>query len=216
MKKSDLLNLKSLIIFTKKEVSNLDNDISSASIDDNISRWINNGTLIQLKNGYYTHSDTHSEFKNDFKFSVFVANSLRYPSYVTADTILRYYDILSESTFGVISFTTKIPKEYKNKLNNFSFKKIKDEYFVGYYIDYFLDRKIYIATKAKALFDFLYIKSPTLPDNVSNLNLIEEFRLNLEIFTESDWKELKSYAGIRPESKISSLVINMIENASFG
>ena len=155
----------------------------------------------------------YEKYKNDNKFTIYLANSILFPSYVTADTILREYDILSEGTFGITSFTLKGTKLYSNKVNTFRYSKVKPLLYSGYVTDYFLDKKIYYASKAKALIDFLYVKSNLIPDSIKNINLVEDLRLNLDVFEEKDFVELKNYRNLIPRTKMYKILNNVINYA---
>ena len=63
-----------------------------------------------------------------------------------------------------------------------------------------------MATRAKALFDFIYLKK----DNFQEFSQeeIEEMRLNLDEITKKDLKELKKYIDLSKDKKM----LNFYEN----
>lgn len=214
MKKSDLDKIEELIIFNKKTLLLLDSKITKGSFNYNISRWISAGSIIKLKRGVYISVKNYERYRLDPKFLIFIANTLSFPSYVTAEAVLQTNGILTESTFGITSFSLRAPVLYKNKVNTFKYNKIKESIYTGYLTDYFLGKKIYFATKAKALFDYLYLKTSLIPDALKGINLIEELRLNLDSFISDDFAEFTNYKLLVPGTKLSRIINNIIKNAS--
>jgi hypothetical protein len=166
-----------------------------------------------LKKGLYITAENYNRYRNDPMLTIFLANTLSYPSYVTAETILRNNDVLSESTYGITSFSLKPPKTYINKIDTFRYNKIKNSLYSGYLTGYFLDKKVYYASKAKALFDYIYIRSSTIPGKLKGIDLVEELRLNLESFTKEDFEEFSGYRSLVPNTKFNRMIINIIKNA---
>ncbi len=149
MKKKTLQQLTNLIVFNKAVLRSLNTEGTEDSLNASIARWQKSGDLILLKKGLYTTSTIWSKHSNDFNFFIFIANSLRYPSYVTGQTILSNHNVLTDITYGYHSFTKKITAQYVNQLGNFSYSNVKTELFLGYKTDFFLGRRIYYASKAK-------------------------------------------------------------------
>ena len=127
------------------------------------------------------------------------------------DTLSKY-SILTESIYPITSVTVKNSRIYQNKTGGYIYRNIKDELFCGYTIQKYSDKEIYIATKEKALFDYLYYKSPTLPAKLKNINLVEELRLNIYDFKKKELNMLRKYAKISKSKKIYKIVENIIQN----
>lgn len=87
------------------------------------------------------------------KYSDFqIANFLYSPSYISLESALSFYGIISQFPYQITSVTPKKTKIIKAFGKEFSFSHIKPELFFGYEKkDEFL-----IATPEKALFDYLY------------------------------------------------------------
>jgi hypothetical protein len=135
------------------------------------------------------------------------------PSYLSLEYVLSEHDVLTEGVSGFTSVTVKSSRNFSNKLGEFVYKSIKDDLFRGYKKVDFGTNHYYVATKAKALFDFLYYKSSILPDNVKELNLLEELRLRLDVFDAKDFEELEKYIEESGFKKLNKIFENIKANA---
>ncbi|MCL4377778.1 MAG: hypothetical protein M1409_05245 [Actinobacteria bacterium] len=185
-----LKNLENLSYFGKSAISQYV-DIKAESLSADINRWIKEGILIQLKKGLYTTSNYFERVNNKPPYLEFIANKLRIPSYLSLEYMLQKYSILSEAVYSVTSITTKAGRSYNNTLGLFLYRNIKESLFTGFNIIDCNDFEIAQATKAKALFDWLYLKL-FRTQNV-NLETLESLRLNIDAFKSKDFKEFKSY-----------------------
>jgi len=169
-----------------------------------LSRQEKSGKIIRLKKGVYVSERylfsrlAHSEM--DF-YSEFLANVLYLPSYLSLDYILYKNNLLTEIPKNFTSATKNKTKSFSNKFGNFFYHKIKDELFCGFEIVKRGDFAIWRASRAKALFDFLYLRKNSL----INKKAFEELRLNLENLTKSDLKELKKYIGIESSKRMREI-----------
>jgi len=113
-----------------------------------LNRLVRNGTLIRLKRGVYTPAFQGLELGK-------VANELYYPSYLSFESALSRYGILSQIPY-VLTFAT--PKTTKRTIlagKEVEYRQLKDDYFFGYTFE----RGIYIAEPEKAILDQLYMIS---------------------------------------------------------
>lgn len=211
MKQKHLSKLETIPFITKEMLLTLSGD-SNQTINKTIQRWCKNGTLIRLKGGLYTLGKTYNQNISKEGYLEQIANKLRTPSYISTEYALSKYSILTESIYPITSVTVKNSRIYQNKTGGYIYRNIKDELFCGYTIQKYSDKEIYIATKEKALFDYLYYKSPTLPTKLKNINLVEELRLNIYDFKKKELNMLRKYAQISKSKKISKIVENIIQN----
>lgn len=212
MTNSILSKINDLPIFSKETFRSLHIG-SEGLINYDITRFIKSGYLVLLKSGLYTSKEylIRNNINNDYLF--FIANSLRQPSYVSLETILLKYNVLTDVTYNVWSITTKVPRKYKNKLGYFLYKQIKPGLFTGYVVKKAENGNIlFEATKSKALFDYIYYKADSIKINTGNL--VEDLRLNLDEFKSSDWKEIKEYCKLANIKKINLIFENIKSNAS--
>lgn len=165
--------------------------ISDNALSENIKRWLKKGLLIQLKKGVYVTSKFYHTVSNRQSYIEFVANVLKNPSYLSTEYVLQKYSMLTESVFAVTSVSRKKTRQYHNALGTFQYASIKENLFTGFYTIERDGLPILQATKAKALFDFLYFRIWRSPD--INKSLIESYRLNLSEFSKIDLVEFEGY-----------------------
>jgi len=123
---------------------------------------VKDGVLIRLKRGVYQPVFQDRKLEK-------VANELYYPSYLSFESALSRYGILSQTPY-VLTFATSKPSKRLNLGDKeVEYRQLKKEYFFGY----ILENGIYVAEPEKALLDHLYMISRGLSaDQISELSLI--------------------------------------------
>ncbi|OGC35118.1 hypothetical protein A2548_03625 [candidate division WOR-1 bacterium RIFOXYD2_FULL_41_8] len=175
-------------------------DIKPASFDQNVKNWLKAGKLIKLKRGFYVPEEYWQNCANKDEYLNYLASLLDQPSYVSKETVLARYGVLSEAVFGVASITGRATKNYSSKIANFSYAKIKRQLFCGFSRAQFEGKNYDIASKSKALFDYLYFAKRTIKH--ANAKTVAELRLNLEGFSSADWREFEDYLAIARSEKM--------------
>lgn len=91
------------------------------------------------------------------------ANFLVSPSYISLESALSYYSLIDQFPYRITSLTVGKTREFNVGGKTFVYSKIKPDFFKDFVrVDNFL-----IATKEKALFDYLYfIYKGLRPSNV--------------------------------------------------
>lgn len=130
-------------------------DVPVHTIRRQLTRWVANGKLIQVRRGLYAvaqpYRDTHPH-------PFLVANMMRRASYVSLQSALEHYGMIPEYVPVITSVTTRRTGEITNKLGVFKFNHIKKELFWGYKEVEVMDRrKIFIASPEKGLLDLIYL-----------------------------------------------------------
>jgi predicted transcriptional regulator of viral defense system len=121
---------------------------------NNLGRWVKNGLLIKLRNGYYTFP----EYQSEPNFSLFIGNRIYRPSYISIHTALAFHGLIPESVVQVTSVTTLKTAHFTNPAGNYFYHHLLPELFFGYNALPFLNgRSIMMATIEKALLDLLYL-----------------------------------------------------------
>lgn len=169
--------------FTKENTDTIakESEIIPDTLNSYITRSIQDGNIIQLKRNYYVHRDYFEENKNKLGYKLYLANKLLNPSYISLETALAYYDLLTEGISTIVSsITLKIPREYINYVSHFQYKSIKEDIFNGYQIADIDGYNITIAKPYKAVIDFIYFKSDQF--RTIQKGMIEELRINIENF----------------------------------
>ncbi|MDO8515352.1 MAG: hypothetical protein Q7S14_02540 [bacterium] len=82
-----------------------------------------------------------------------IANYLVSPSYISLETALSFYEIIDQFPYQITSVTTTKSKSFDIDGQTFAYAKIADPFF----FDYEKNGKFLIASKPKAVFDYLYL-----------------------------------------------------------
>lgn len=198
----NLKKLEGLSYFDKTTLSQFFN-VSKTALYSDVNRWLKKGVLIQLKKGMYLTPAYYLPLKDKQVYHEFLANKLREPSYLSLEYVLQKYSVLTEAIYGFTSVTLKSKRIYKNKFGLFAYQHIKLPLFTGFTFRKQEGFTVKEATKAKALFDYLYFKLFRIND-FTKKRLIS-LRLNLEEFSNKDWREFSTYCEISQIKKFKKL-----------
>jgi len=179
------------------------------SIYRKLTRWHRKGIIVKLKKGFYVTNEYKREHDTDVNYLYYLANILRYPSYVSGVFVLQNKGILTDVTFPITSITTKTTRKYYNKIGNFFYYSISPKLYIGYKRLVYNDDPIYVATLAKALFDYLYIKYFKV--KIEPETLIEKERLNLDTFSKKDIAEFKKYCNLSKNKMLIELISKLFK-----
>ncbi len=175
-----------------------------------LHRYEKSGKLLRLKKGIYTTTAYVEKMKNRGEIEVFLdflANFLYSPSYLSLETILYRYNILTEIPVNLTSVTKNKTAIFGNKLGDFLYHKIKPSLFCGFEVSKEGDFSFRKAAKAKALFDFLYLRKNILPSKEA----IKELRLNLEHLSRADINEFKKYVILEGSKKMKEILNYLLD-----
>ncbi len=186
-----LTKLSKLPYFKTSNVEAFLPHLKKSSIYRKITRWHKKGLIIRLKKGFYVVKEYEKEHGTDVNYLCYLANILRYPSYVSSTFILQNKGVLTSATFPITSITAKTTRRYYNEIGNFFYYSISPELYIGYERSLYNNEPIYVATLAKALFDHLYIKY--FKTKINPEAIMERERLNLEMFDKKDVMEFRRY-----------------------
>src|SRR5659263_469529 len=121
---------------------------------NNFMRWIKRGLLIRLRQGYYTFP----EYLNKPDFSLYFANRMYKPSYVSLHTALAFYGMIPEAVVQITSVTSLKTTTFTNPFGSFSYNNVREGLIFGYDLKPIADgRTIQLAKPEKALLDLLYL-----------------------------------------------------------
>lgn len=169
-----------------------------------LSRFTKRGIIIRLRKNLYVAKSylDKADRKGIFSDYVeFVANKLYSPSYLSLDYVLHEHNMLTEIPRNITSVALRKTDRFSNELGNFIYHKVKEELFLGFTITRKGDFSLLKATKAKALFDFLYFRKKLLV----NKEAVDELRLNLNGFKKKDLKELEGYIDMEGSLKMKEI-----------
>lgn len=174
-----------------------------------LSRYARRGEMVHLRKNLYVVRDYLDKVERKGAYSdyvEFIANRLYSPSYQSLEYVLHEHNMLTEIPRSFTSVGLRKTDSFSNELGTFIYHKIKEDLFFGFTILKKGDFSILKATRAKALFDFLYFRKRLLVDG----RAVEELRLNLDEFTEDDFEELESYVA-RERSPRMKEILNWLK-----
>jgi len=121
---------------------------------NNLVNWVRQGYLIRLRQGYYAFP----EYKESTDFTLYFANIIYKPSYISLQTALSFYGIIPEAVPEITNVTTLKTTTFSNDFGEYSYKNIRPELMFGYDLrDMEGGRRIMFATPEKAIIDLLYL-----------------------------------------------------------
>ncbi|MBU0579246.1 hypothetical protein KJ628_04750, partial [Patescibacteria group bacterium] len=184
------------------------------NLDKKIERLLKQKYLVSLKRGWYVSQPFLDKQLDLDNYTEYLANKLRSPSYLSLDYALSKYNLIPEAINSWTSITSKSTRTYQNILGLFNYKSIKKDLFMGYEEISSDGYDIYLASKAKALFDFLYLKRNLGID--LDYELSSGLRINWAIFLIKDLQEFAKYVRISKMEKMQSMlnIIKGIKNVN--
>lgn len=154
---------------------------------NNFMRWIKRGLLIRLRQGYYAFP----EYLSKPDFTLYFANRMYRPSYVSLHSALAFYGMIPEAVVQITSVTTLKTANFRNAFGEFSYNSVRDELMFGYDLKPIADgRTLQLAKPEKALLDLLYLYS----FYNSEEDMIE-LRLDNDFMQDNfDWELFQNYS----------------------
>lgn len=145
-----------------------------------VHKWTKEGVLIQLKRSLYLLNIPGVKKPPNF----YLANKIVFPSYISMESALSYYELIPEAAYSTVSITTKKTKHLKNEVGNFIYHHIKNGLFGSYKKVEIEGFSVNIAGPEKSILDYIYLKYLNIED-------LEEVRLqNLDVLDRNNLIEL--------------------------
>ena len=116
-----------------------------------VHKWVEKGTLIQLKRGLYLLNVPGIKKPPDF----YIANKIVFPSYVSMESALSYHELIPEAVYSTVSVTTK-------KTNNFNLSSS------CYFCNFLILNSIHNVSSILKIFHTPNNNSRPLPNTTSN------------------------------------------------
>lgn len=121
---------------------------------NNFVNWTKKGLLLRLRQGYYTFP----EYKNKPDFTLFFANRIYRPSYISLHTALAFYGIIPEAVMQIMSVTSLKTASFENNIGIYKYKSVREELLFGYDIKPIAKGlSLQLARPEKAMLDLLYL-----------------------------------------------------------
>ena len=186
MKLQELRSIKKLYFNSHDIAHTLGISQRSALISAN--RYVKQGYIVRFKRNIYLHRDVWERLAAEEKFML--ANMGQTPSYISLMTALDYHGVTTQIRADYIeSINIKRTKEFRVENVFFSYTKISEDLYQGFYRD---AKGFFIAFPEKALIDAIYLS--VLGKYRFDVNAIEMDKL--------DQKRLKRYCKMQ-NSKIT-------------
>ena len=172
---------------------------------NNFVRWVKKGLLIRLRQGYYTFP----EYKNKPDFTLFFANRIYRPSYISLHSALAFYGMIPEAIVQITSVTSLKTASFTNEFGEFAYKSVREDLMFGYEIKPIANgHSMQLAHPEKALLDLLYLYSfYNTEQDMEDLRLDEDFLLD-----ELDLRLLEEYLS-KFKSKALQERVKLLRNA---
>jgi len=160
-----------------------------------LTRLVKAGVLARLRKNLYTLFTGQYDIEQ-------MAEELYFPSYLSFESALARYGVLSQIPYAITLATTRPPKSLPIANTKVEYSHIKKNIFFGY----LLENGKYIAEKEKALLDQLYMVSRGKRSiSIEELDLREINREKLEEYAKrfpssinKFLHEIKKYVGTTP------------------
>lgn len=160
--------------------------------------------MIRLRQGYYTFP----EYLSKPDFSLYFANRIYKPSYVSLHTALAFYGMIPEAVVQITSVTSLKTANFKNSFGEFSYKSVRQDFMYGYDLKSIADgRTLQLAKPEKALLDLLYLYPfYNTANELEGLRLDEDFMQD-----EFDWGLMQTYT-LQSKNKALEKRVNLLVN----
>ncbi len=147
-------------------------DVDPAHVQRQLSRWVRNGRVRQLRRGLYTLAPP---YQNIIPHPFLIANALMPGSYVSAQSALAFYGLIPEYTPRTLSMTMLRPSQWEG---GFHFQHLASQFFFGYQlVELAQGQQAFVAAPEKALLDLAH-----LTPNADSPNYLSQLRLqNMEL-----------------------------------
>ena len=194
-------NMKNLPYLSKTALANF-LDKNPNTLRNLISYWVKNKSLIHLKRGFFVFKKFLEKRDNSLYYSRFLATKMIEPSYLSKEFILQDYQMLTDVVYNYSIITTKKTNSIRNEFGIFNYQSIKKSLFTGFFVKAYGTMEWNVASKAKALFDYIYFNQNKFSKITKNELL--GLRLNLDVMRKQDWREYEKYLLIAP-SKMTDI-----------
>lgn len=145
---------------------------------DNFTRWIESGEILRLKRNLYTFS----EYLQISGSSLYFANQIYRPSYISLHTALHFYGVIPEEVVQYTSVSTLKTASFQNAFGTYTYHHISANYMFGYELKQTEGQTpfvIQMATPEKAMIDLLHLYPEySTAEDMLNLRFDADFMAN--------------------------------------
>jgi len=189
-------NIKNIPFLSKTALSTVLNK-NVNTLRNTIDYWVKNKTLIRVKRGFYVFRSFLDKKDNSMYYPRFLSTKMIEPSYLSMEFVLQDYQMFTDIVYNYSIVTTKKTNSITNEFGVFNYNSIKKDLFTGFSTETYGNMNWYVASKAKALFDYIYFNQNKFVE-ISKAEVVG-LRLNLDMMNKSDWKEYEKYLKKAPK-----------------
>ena len=186
-------------VFTASEVKSI--FFEQKNIIIQIAFWLKKGYLEKIKDGLYILSKAKNQIN-----PMVLAGKIYEPSYLSLEFALNYYGIIPDIPGTYTSVTSRTTKYFKNQFGNFTYQKIKPEFFTGYETRNEKNVSFSIAIPEKALMDYIYLNKNKISDDFDfwkEMRIDEDFKFKK--------KKLDFYQNLLKDKKVNKLIKGVLD-----
>ena len=191
--------LKEFTIFSINDVKKIEPSFHRRRLNN----WQDKDYIKKVIKGYYIFSDLQIDENILFE----IANKIYSPSYVSLEKALSYYHLIPESVYEITSVTSRLTQKLNTSLASFSYKSLKPDFYFGYKIVNYEQKRFLFAEVEKAILDYLYFNARlTTEDDFAGM------RIDTDSFKEQvNEQKLISYLEAFGQKKLSKRTRNFLE-----
>ncbi len=185
-------------VFSKQDLRILAQklEIPDTTLDSYIQRSIADKTVVSLKRNYYVTSDFYDDHGAKTNYRFYISNYLLSPSYISKESALQYYGLLAESVENYFTaVTSSLTRKFDNRMGVFEYSRIKQKLFTDFSpVEFEVDDlrpSFLIASKSKAVFDYLYYRNVGVIDREEMLiEVLNEYRIDTDELTKKEMSSI--------------------------
>ncbi len=132
-------------------------EYSRASAHNRIQALFKAGWFLRIKRGLYLIIENLTSRSINNMSLLVISQAINSDSYISLNSALNYYQMFDQYSKNIVAVNYKSSKRYKFEDHEFRFVKISKKYYFGFDQVRQDGRLINIATKEKALLDYLYL-----------------------------------------------------------
>ncbi len=146
------------IVSTNNLMKVFTNKYSKASAHNRIQTLYKAGWFLRIKKGLYLIIDNLSSRSLNDSSIFLIAQGINKNSYVSLHSALNYHQIFDQYSDSTSLINLAISKKFNFQNNEIKFIKISKKYYFGFETVRIDGKLVQVATKEKALLDYLYLE----------------------------------------------------------
>ncbi len=177
------------------------------ALDYWMKELIKSKVLIPLKKGLYVSAIYLALVKERGEtegYLEYLAGIIRTPSYLSLEYMLAKNGIIPEAAFALTSVTRKTTRSYRSDLASFYYRNIKPQLFTGFIQNKYGKQTVNVATPAKALFDYLYLRT-FINEKAMASYLLSDGRINWDSLTLNDRQMFSQFIELSDSKKMQRI-----------